>query len=252
MRIINDLEKKIEIATLEKWFELCPPEKGEEQWKDLHSAKEMAKFWLNKNNTNDFLNFIRKVIPNFTYEYIIPELASPFDNFRSPRKHDLCITEKNTRAIVTIEGKANESFGTGEFGNCLIEAIKTKYENINSNAFDRMINLYLNFFHSNGSILPIMYQLLYWFAGSILDAIGEDTENIIMVLQEFTSSNTDSKKQIKNHEDFCRFIEFITERKFNDIKNGQIIGPITNKYTSDEKTHVKKLYIGYYSVDLME
>jgi hypothetical protein len=214
-------------------------------WKDYRSAKEMAKFWLNEDNTKEFQKFIQKAIPDFIYDYIIPEFPSNFDSFGSPRKHDLLIAEKYTKAIITVEGKADEPFGSEDFGKCLIETIKIKHLKNNSKAFDRMINLYLNYFHSNGYIFKIMYQLLYWFAGSLIDAIKEDTDNFIMVLQEFKSNSTDSEKTIKNHKDFENFIEFISEGKNRSIENKQIIGPIMNKYTNN-----KKLYIGYYSINL--
>jgi len=245
MKIYNNLEEMELIENLEKWFELCPPMKKEDHWKDYRSAKEMAKFWLKEDNVEDFLKFIQKVIPDFEYDYAIPEFPSNFDSYGSPRKHDLLIAEKYTKAIVTVEGKADEPFGNKEFGDCLIETIKIKHLKNNSKAFDRMINLYLNYFHSNGYIFKIMYQLLYWFAGSLIDAIKEDTDNFIMVLQEFKSNSTDSEKTIKNHKDFEIFIEFISEGKNRSIENKQIIGPIMNKYTNN-----KNLYIGYYSINL--
>lgn len=245
MKIINGFENRIEIDNLNKWFELCPPQKKEAHWKDYRSAKEMAKFWLDNDNRNDFQDFIGKSIPNFTFEYIIPEFESKFDNYPSPRKHDLYIEEKENKAIITVEGKADESFGNQEFGEYFVEKIKTKIENEKSMALDRVINLYLNYFNSNGNILNIMYQLSYWYAGSLVDAIKADTDNFIMVLQEFKSNETDSEKINKNHNDFEYFIGFISEGKYKSIKNRQIIGPITNKFTKD-----KNLFIGYYSVDL--
>ena len=250
MKIISGLEKKIEIDTLDKWFKYCPPQKGEKQWKDLYSAKEMAKFWLSQKNQNDFQKFIKNIIPDFEYDYLIPEFESNFDNFGSPRKHDLFIAGTNNRAIVTIEGKANEPFGKNEFGTEFINSIKTKIETPDSNKLNRIINLYQNYFHSNGNSLVIMYQILHWFAGSLIDAIKQSSENVVMVLQEFKNSNTDSDIVSVHHNDFDNFVEFISEGKFKQIYNGQIIGPIENKYTDTKGEGVKKLYIGNYLVDL--
>jgi len=247
MKIINNFENKIEIENLDKWRELCPPQKWETQWKDYRSAKEMAKFWLNKDNYNDFQEFIKKSIPDFTFEYIIPEYKSKFDDYSSPRTHDLYIQEKNNKAIITVEGKADESFGNGLFGEYFIETIKTKIENIRSMALDRMINLYHNYFYGNGNILNIMYQLSYWYAGSLSDAIKADTDNFIMVLQEFKSYATDPEKLNKNHNDFEKFVGFISKEKYKHIENRQIIGPIKKTIANDK---YKNLYIGYYSVDL--
>jgi hypothetical protein len=245
MKIYNGVKKDKEIDSLEAWFELCPPKKKDKHWKDCRSAKEMAKFWLDQNKYGDFQNFIRKVIPDFTFDYIIPEFASAFDSFDSPRKHDLYIVEKFNKAIITVEAKADEPFDDDNFGDQFIETIKTKMENQNSKALDRMINLYLNYFHSNGNIFPVMYQLLYWFAGSLADAIKADTDNCVMVMQEFKSTETTSEKLAKNHDDFEKFAAFISEGKYNSIENRQIIGPIANVYTNG-----KNLYIGYYSIEL--
>ena len=178
MKIINGFEKKIEIDNLEKWFELCPPQKKEQHWKDYRSAKEMAKFWLNQNNRDDFINFIKNIYPEFSIEYIIPEFESNFDNYHSPRKHDLFISEINDKAIITIEGKADEYFGNKRFGEQFIETIESKIANKNSMALDRMVKLYKDYFLGNGNILSIMYQLLYWYAGSLVDAIKSDTDDL--------------------------------------------------------------------------
>jgi hypothetical protein len=245
MKIINGFEKRIEIDNLDKWFELCPPRKGEEHWKDYRSAKEMAKFWLNAENREDFQNFIRKAIPDFTFEYIIPEFESEFDQFPSPRRHDLYIEEKENKAVVAIEGKADEPFNNKLFGEQFIETIKTKMENGKSVALDRMVNFYTNFFYLKSDILNIMYQLSYWYAGALIDAVKADTNNFIMVLQEFRSGQTDTEKLNKNHKDFENFIEYISEGKYKTITNRQIIGPILNMFTNQ-----KNLFIGYYSTDL--
>ena len=252
MKIYSDRLLDKEINDLCKWFELCPPKEGIEQWKDYRSAKEMAKFWLDQKNCEEFQQFIRKTIPDFTYDHIIPESASIFDRYRSPRKHDLYIAGKDNKSIITIEGKADESFGNNDFEKELNESIKEKIKKPNSKKFDRMIELYLNYFNNNGYgyIFGIMYQLLHWFAGSKSDAIRIGTNNFIMVLQEFKSNETDDKKQQKNHSDFENFIDFISEAKYKSIKNKQIIGPISNKYTSDNKKGNMNLYIGYYSIDL--
>jgi hypothetical protein len=35
-----------EILTMDDWFALAPPKKGEKHWLDNRSAKEMARYWL--------------------------------------------------------------------------------------------------------------------------------------------------------------------------------------------------------------
>ncbi|GHU13718.1 hypothetical protein AGMMS50225_24210 [Betaproteobacteria bacterium] len=110
---------------------------------------------------------------------------------------------------------------------------------------ERMINLYQYYFKNNGAILDIMYQLTYWFAGSLIDAIKSDAENIIIVLEEFRSSSTNITKLDNNHKEFEKFIKLISEGKYNIIENKNMLGPMNNQYTNN-----KNLYIGYYSIDL--
>ena len=253
MKIYSDETKKNEINSLSEWFKLCPPKGGEKQWIDYHSAKEMANFWAGQNrkvNYENFQNFLQKKIKDFDYNYIIPEYKSKFDDYRNPRKHDLFITEKNHKAIITIEGKAAESFGGKEFGIHFVETVLQKIENHKSKELDRMIELYIDYFKSKDDIFSIIYQILYWFAGSVCDAIKDGTDNVVMVLQEFKSNQINSKKQQKNKRDFEKFINFISEGKYKDIEEEDIIGPITNEYTSIAGKGKKNLYIGYYSTKL--
>jgi hypothetical protein len=245
MKIYTSDTKEHEIRDLEEWFKLSPPEGKEKQWVDNRSAKEMAKFWLNKDNYENFKLFIRQNIGDFEFDYIVPEYLSKFDSYGKPRQHDLLIAEKNNKTIITIEGKADEPFGDGTFGERFQKTIDEKISNGNSKALDRMINLYQHYFKSNGVVLSIMYQLTYWFAGSLVDAIKFDTDNVIMILQEFQSSSTAAEKLQDNHVEFEKFIEFISNGKYRTINNKNIIGPINNEYTEN-----KKLYIGYFSLDL--
>jgi hypothetical protein len=230
---------------LEEWFEFCPPQKGEKQWIDNKSAKEMAKFWLEQDNAEQFKVFIRQKISGFDYDYIIPEYESAFDSSESPRKHDLFIAGKNSSAIITVEGKVEEPFGQMEFGANFCDTINKKMANKKSNALDRMINLYQNYFHHNGEVLDIRYQLAYWFAGSVVDAIKYDTQNFVMVLQEFKTGSAKEENLVKNHHEFEKFIDFISRGEYKTIGNKQMLGPVENEYTNG-----KSLYIGYYSTDL--
>jgi hypothetical protein len=251
VKIYASCDKKQEINNLDEWFNLCPPKGKEKQWKDKRSAKEMAKFWLDENNCENFKRFICEKIEDFEFDYIIPERRSKFDDFKSPRKHDLFILSKDKKTIITIEGKADESFGNS-FDETFKKAICEKILENKSEKLDRIINLYQKFFNKNGAVLSIMYQLTHWFAGSLSDAETKGAENIIMVLQEFRSGLTSDTKVKTNHKKFDEFIKFISEEQYTTIfdentdkpmKN--IVGPITNKYT-----HSKKLYIGYFPFDL--
>jgi hypothetical protein len=246
MKIYNSAEKEKEIISVEEWLNFAPPQGKEKQWKDTRSAKEMAKFWVDNDNQEKFKAFIRQGIPDFDYGYAIPEYKSKFDEYgRNMRKHDLFILSKDNNTVITIEGKADESFGSRLFVDELDNGITVKSEKPTSKIIDRMIGLYSKTFHNNDEILDIMYQLTYWFAGSIQDAIRHNSENVMMILFEFQSCTTTEENLKKNHEDFENFIKFISEDRFTEISNEQILGPVKNQYTEN-----KNLYIGYYSINL--
>lgn len=254
MKIFTSDAKEKEIKNLDDWFKFCPPEGKEKQWVDDRSAKEMAKFWTaaegcyTESYPEDFQVVIQKGLKDFEIDYIIPEYVSKFDNFGRSRQHDLFIYGKNNVAIVTVEGKADESFGGMFFGDKFKETITDKIKNNDSKALDRMINLYQNYFKSNGKILEIMYQLAHWFAGSLVDAIKFDTQNFVMVLQEFRSSLTVKEKLETNHDEFEKFIDFISEGKYSKIDQRQILGPINNIFTKGDN-YDKNLFIGYHMID---
>jgi hypothetical protein len=247
MKIYSSASKEKEIHNLDDWFKLCPPEGKERQWVDFKSAKEMAKFWTVENNTENFEAFIKQSFKDFEIDYIVPEYESEFDCFGRQRQHDLLITEKHNKVILTIEGKSDEPLGNLFFGEKFKETITEKTKNNNSKALDRMINLYHKYFKSNAKTLEIMYQLTYWFAGSLVDATERFyTQDFIMILQEFQSSLTKVENVNSNHTEFEKFIEFISEGKYSKINNKQIWGPINNIFTNFNKN----LYIGYYSINL--
>ena len=255
MRIYSSDSKENEIKNLDDWFKFCPPEGKEKQWVDLRSAKEMAKFWTtydghySESYLEDFKAFIGKSIKDFEIDYIVPEYVSKFDNFGKSRQHDLLITETNNNAIITVEGKADEPFGNIYFGEKFKETIDEKIKNNDSNALDRIINLFQNYFKSNAKTLEIMYQLTHWFAGSLVDTKKFKTENFIMVLQEFRSITTKIEKLEANHNEFEKFIELISEGKYSKIDQRQILGPINNTFTKGDNFN-KNLYIGYYLIEI--
>jgi hypothetical protein len=249
MKIYTSKSKENEIYNLDDWFKFCPPEGKEKQWVDFRSAKEMAKFWTVESNAEDFKAFIKQSFKDFEFDCIVPEYVSKFDSFGRSRQHDLVIMEKHNKVILTIEGKSDETFGDMFFGEKFKETITEKIKNNDSKALDRMINLYHNYFKSNAKTLEIMYQLTHWFAGSLMDAIQFNTQNFIMILQEFQSNLTKAEKLNSNHIEFEKFINFISEGKYSKISNRQILGPINNIYTKDNNFD-KNLFIGYYSINL--
>lgn len=237
MKIIKSEKETIEIKTVDEWFKHCPPAKGEKQWENGYSAKEMAKFWIKIDNQKEFIKFIKNEMSNCDFDYAIPEFCAKFDDYGKSRQDDLRIFSSDKKTIISIEGKVNESFGNFVFYDELIKSIIQKKVTPTSKKFDRLINLYLSFFHSDERIFDIRYQLLYWFAG----AIKAKSENIIMIVQEFRINNKQTENQKQNHEELNKFIDFISNNKIKEISDNDIIKIEKNKYSND-----KNLYLGYF------
>jgi len=241
MKIIKSENEAIEIVSIidwKKYFHYATEGKK----KKFHSAEEMAKFWTNPNEQRQFIEFIQNAIPDCDLYCAIPEFDAKFDKKGKSRKDDLRIFSIDEKTIISIEGKVDEPFGNSVFYDELIKSIINKKETPSSKKFDRLINLYLNFFSSNERIFDIRYQLLYWFAGAInAKNKNSEIENIIMIVQEFRINNDQSNSQKQNHKEFNKFITFISKDKYQKICENEIIKIGKNEYTND-----KNLFLGYY------
>lgn len=246
MKIYKDKQKTIEICTVNDWFNNCPPANPKKQWVDKRSALEMARFWIDSQKQNDFLAFLQKVKEDITFDYAIPEIATTFDTYRNPRKNDLCIyaKEKNDNILVSIEGKSDEPFGDNNVYTEWIESIQEKRKKPESKQIDRLIELY-NRFDNKAEFLELRYQLTYWLAGTIEEAIRSHIKSVFLIVQEFHSDITKNQEIIRNASDFDFFVRFISNDRSANVSKNKILGPINNQYTKGID-----LYVGKYTIDL--
>ncbi len=237
---------EIEVSTLDEWRKYCGPVNPEIQWKDKRSAKEMARFWLDITNQEAFRKYLNPLDPNIQFETAYPEHPTKFDDYARPRINDLCIYAKGCEKgfLISIEGKADEPYGTNyflqEFQNSIIE----KQKNINSKKLNRTIELF-NRFSNNDMLLAIRYQLLYWLAGSIDEAKRNNISDVVLISQEFHSDITSEEKIALNANDLNGFVSFVCEKEITEIYHGDILGPFNNKFTQGIN-----LYFGKYVIDI--
>jgi len=246
MKIYRDSAKKIEISSVEEWLEHCPPINPKIQWVEKRSAKEMAKFWTISENQDEFLKFLRSFEENLNFDYATPEVAAKFDEYKSPRKNDLCVyaTNRNRNVLISIEGKSDESFGERVFAEEWIRSINEKIQTANSKKINRIIELYQRF-NQDSNVLSLRYQLTYWLAGTIDEAVRSKIDTVFLIVQEFHSEKTKEKKIAKNQSDLNYFVNFISKSAYKNVGRNEIIGPIKNQFTKQID-----LYIGKFQKDL--
>lgn len=246
MKIFKDRKKNIEILSVEEWLKHCPPVNPSIQWVNKRSAKEMAIFWTDIQSQNDFLLFLQNVNKDLIFNYALPEIATKFDDYNSPRKNDLCVfaTAGKEETLISIEGKSDEHFGENYVDKEWIFSINEKNKRSKSKKIDRLIGLYQRF-NCNADFLKIRYQLTYWLAGAIDEAKRNKINTVFLIVQEFHSDITNDEKIAVNKQDLDFFVNFISDSEYRSVNKNQIIGPINNQFTKQIN-----LYIGKYQKNL--
>jgi hypothetical protein len=225
-------------TTLEEWQQLFPGKNG--KFVKNRSAKEMAKFWLNKGKQEEIFDSISNICNSGDIETCYPEHETRFDNYGEGRNHDLLLISDRKSVIITIEGKADEPFGSSYFYDEIIKAVLKIKNNVNTSMFDRSIDLYNQYYLRNKEVLKLRYQLVHWFAGTLTEAEQHKSDKMIMIVQEFISTGLDQKKLKRNEDDFAEFIAFISLGRFKTISNREMRGPINNKYTREKDLYIMK------------
>jgi len=100
-------------------------------------------------------------------------------------------------------------------------------------------------FNCNADFLKLRYQLTYWLAGAIDEAIRNKINTVFLIVQEFHSDKTNEEKIAVNKSDLDFFVNFISDAAYKNLNNNQIIGPIKNQFTKQIN-----LYIGKYQKSL--
>lgn len=219
------------IHSVEYWFRLAPPKKRKQHWKDGRSAKELAKAWFRMGDPNvpEEIEALFKSHPltnNLVIEEGIPEVVTKLDEFRGGhRNHDMILLGKTGKncTLVGIEAKADEGFGK-VIQDKMVEGSKNPHSNVpnrikclSNSVFGRPIDEELG---------KLRYQLLYAFAGTLIEAKKRNKTQAVFVIYEFVSSKLDQKKVKENDDDFKSFIKTFPELKGASIEAGKLFGPI--------------------------
>jgi len=217
----------LQIQSVDDWFRLAPPQKGEKQWKDGRSAKELAKAWF-RGGTAAVPSEVAALFQRhpdtrgIRVERCVAEKVTKLDNFRGThRHHDLVLHGQGAmgRIVAGIEAKADEPFG-------LTIRERLARARPGSNLPQRICMLAGSVFGRavDSTIEPLRYQLLHGFAGTLIEAKDCGAAVAVFIIHEFHSDKCDPAKVRQNAEDYERFVRAL---KAQPTPQGELTGPIT-------------------------
>lgn len=247
-----------QINSVEEWGKYAGP-KEDIQWKNHRSAKESAKAWF-RDGIPKIPTEIKNLIENsndfgaIKVKEVEPESLLRFDMFSGPSNMDVLVkaNDKHGEFLVGIEAKADETFSS-YVKDVFTNALETKFDSVNSKKVLRIEQLSQALFTkrkvSQTKIGELRYQLLTGLAGTIGEAINNGLDRAVFLIHEFVTPLTTRKKRNLNHQDLNQFIYRLTQGKFQEIENGELLGPIEIPGTPLFKT-VPNLYVGKVSVEV--
>jgi hypothetical protein len=220
------------IHSVEDWFRFAPPARGEKQWKDGRSAKELAKAWFPIDGEPQVpmelssLFFNNDATRGIRIERGFPECEIHLDRFNGPRNADLVVIgpKSGVNIAVNIEAKERETFGDP------IQTCLNRVKDRSTNLPERINNLCLAIFNLQISQIPgigtIRYQLLHGTAAALIEAKNQKANLALFVVHEFRSERTPKRNLEINADDFKKFIWLVTKDENTKINEGSLIGPI--------------------------
>lgn len=238
------------IVSVEDWFCYAPPLKGEDQWKDGRSAKELAKAWF-RNGTAQIPHEMFTLLESHpitrgaVVEYGMIEKETTLDDFRgSGRKHDLVLSGTNAAKglLIAIEAKTDEPFGK-RIGDYRTSSVKA---NRRSRVPDRIRQLAEAIF-SHTEVEHLRYQLLHAVAGTLIEAQLQKAAHAVLIIHEFVPPTGKTKKAEQNERDLQAFVGELLQRR--KLEKGKLVGPIHVPGGGRISPHIS-LYLGKIETNL--
>ena len=217
------------ISSVEDWLLFAPPKKGEMQWRDGRSAKELAKAFLPRSGRALLPNEISDLLQThpefagFFPEEAWPERAIRLDDLRGEtRNTDLLLLGANAtgRIALSIEAKADESFGP-----TIEERIRQARRTPKSMAESRVRRLMNAVLGEDDleEVGDLRYQLLHSTAAAVIAAQDTGCDRGMMLVYEFSGSQTDPKRAARNAEDLSAFVRALGSEEQSE--SGKVGGP---------------------------
>lgn len=235
MRSLLIKKKSITISTEADWFKAAPPKGKEKQWKDSHSAKELAKYFLNGHGflpkeVNDYLDDLGISSDGFISE---PEYSTSLDKsgFGSGgcRSHDLLLWNKET--VVGIEAKATENlddYVTNKIKKKGIVTYTTNQEKRYCGLCKALLGKQIN------DCSNIRYQLLAATAGTLIEANIRNASKACLIILCFKNQVVSNRHLLLVENDVRSFVRCL---KKNDD------GSYSTHFHPEISLHIKVIVV---------
>ena len=225
------------IYSFEQWRRFAPPVRGDAQWKDYRSAKELARAWFSgvEPEVPDELALLFRssaLTTGVVIRTLIAERETPLDARGPGRKHDLFGfgTNGDRKVVIGIEGKADESFGPaiGDYldetavGNKEREALGRRQSSV-PQRIGELSNLVFGR-RVDDEVRALRYQLLHAAAAMALESRKADVA--LLVVHEFLSKVCDRRRVSLNATDLAEFCR-VLDSGSSPQRAGQLAGPFT-------------------------
>jgi hypothetical protein len=226
-----------QIRTIDDWFKLAPPKRGNFHWKDGRSAKECARAWCPDtgdvccpSELTELLNS-HPDIKGATIVSAIPEYLTSFDRLGEPRNSDMVAIAHHCggNLAISIEAKADEAFDESVM-KVLHRAVRRICLDMDSNGVLRVQQLAKSLLppRSGGLVTlgDIRYQLLTAVAGALSYAKDVNASRAVFLVHEFKTDSTNDQKHFSNQVDLNKFVARLTGGMISELKSGVLEGPI--------------------------
>jgi hypothetical protein len=226
-----------EIRSVEDWFTYAPPKKGELQWKDKRSAKELAQSWLRNGTPNPPHELGALLEAKFgtgiTFDEAKPECIIELDDFVGEHRNcDLVVlcNVGTKRMVINVEAKADEPFGDliGKYYDQTVAPHPDGHASrSNVPARIRLLSLALFGREPDEEIRKLRYQLLHAAAATLIEAGANEAQIGLLLVHEFRSASLNADKLTQNATDWQNFVQAFPELAMARIEENQILGPIS-------------------------
>jgi hypothetical protein len=213
------------IRSVKDWFRCAPPKR---QWRDSRSAKELAKAWCGDGAASTpagFLALLRshELTRELVLERGIPEYVTQLDDIPGEgRNNDMVLIAMagDRRVIVTVEAKADESFGPQV--RTYVEAKRETKSRVPKRV-DGLLKALFDVVRDGH--YDLRYQLVHACAATLIEARRWEAKLAILVIQEFIRRSIVSQRRLqRNASDLSTFVHALAPDLH--LKPGELVGPI--------------------------